>query len=106
MFYVAAGFLVYCLYSVVSYLPSLKGTSWVIPLGLLCAVVANALWLILARQTTDPSRLLTLALWWDLAVVVSSVAVPLLFFGATLSSRGWVGLGFIVAGAILLRPGG
>lgn len=95
----------YGLYAWLCFNPALKSLSWTKSVGLLTAVLANILWIFLAHNTTDPSKLLFYAMVWDAIVTLSSILVPVFCFGSTLTTLGWTGLGTVVMGLFLMKLG-
>lgn len=98
------GFIVYSLAVVLSYSDRLKNTSWVFfSLGLVLAVIANVLWLWIARTTQIPSELYIRALVWDSMIVGTYTLVPIMMLGVRLSSTAIIGIFIIIVGIAITK---
>lgn len=97
--------LLYGLYSWLCFNPALKGMPWAKWAGLAMAILANMVWIFLAHRTMDPSTLLYYGMVWDAIVTASSILIPVLFFGSSLTPIGWTGMGIVVLGILLMKLG-
>jgi drug/metabolite transporter (DMT)-like permease len=97
--------LVYGLYTYVSFSPELKGSNLIVYLGLLCAVLANVVWVFLAKDTTDNNKLIRYALYWDSLIIIITLLVPVILFGIRFSVLQLVGLIATILGLALIKIG-
>lgn len=95
--------LVYMCSAYMSYSPTIKASPWYFVVGIILANIANILWMILAKNTTDNSKLVLYGLFWDSILTFSFLLTPFLFFDIKLSMPQMVGIGFIVTGIILTK---
>jgi multidrug transporter EmrE-like cation transporter len=72
------------------------------PLGLTLALVANYLWLSIARASGSPSETQTNGFIWDGIIVLSYALIPL-FYGARLSPLQMLGVALVVAGMVIVK---
>lgn len=97
------GFFIYCLQASFVYLVHLKTSSWYYLVGLLCPVLANILFLTLARLAGSQSATMAWAALWDTGILVAYFIVPVLFFGVRPSPVGYFGLSLLLAGALIMK---
>jgi hypothetical protein len=95
--------LIYLLYAWICYNPAIKDHTWGTWLGISCAIAANALWLYIAKTTLEPRRLLTYAMFWDVIVTGTSIAIPIWLFNVRMHLQGWAGMLLIIGGLYLLK---
>lgn len=95
--------IVYISSAYMSYSPTIKASSWYFIVGIILANIANILWMILAKNTTDNSKLVLYGLFWDSILTFSFLLTPFLFFDIKLSMPQMVGIGLIIAGIICTK---
>lgn len=94
------------IYSISAYISNSKvaqAANWYYPLGIALAVVANLIWLTIAKNSAGPSETLMKALYWDIMLSMCFIWVPLMVFNAQLSGYGYLGIVFILAGIALTK---
>jgi drug/metabolite transporter (DMT)-like permease len=97
------GMLLYGAIAYTSYSEALKASKYYFLIGLGAALVANLIWLLIARAEPDSSKLMIKGLFWDSMLTIVYIVVPLLLFKANLSMTQSAGLGLIVMGLILTK---
>jgi hypothetical protein len=100
------GALIYAIYAILCYHPTLKGSQITLWGGLTCALAANFLWIVLAKATHDPNRLIFYALIWDMIVIAVGVGIPLALYASKPSATMISGLILMAIGLILVKVGG
>lgn len=95
--------LIYISSAYMSYSPTIKASSWYFIVGIILANITNFMWMVLAKNTTDNSKLLLYGLFWDSIITFSFLLTPFLFFDIKLSMPQMIGIGFIVTGIILTK---
>jgi hypothetical protein len=80
----------------ICYIPAIKSSQCFMPIGLVCGLLANYLWLTIARSTSVNGEVLKLGIYWDAMLTMVYVLVPAIVFGARLS--GWQMIGSILIG--------
>lgn len=104
MLFLLAGLCAYFVYGLVVYGP-VRDTRAALPLGLLCALAANAIWLSLCRYLGDKGHIFFYAFAWDLVVIAATILVPTCVFGQRCSPVGWLGVALCVAGVCCVKLG-
>ena len=99
------GMAVYISSVLVSYSTSLKQTNWYFPIGLSLAIVANTMWLYIAKHSSVKDDLYVRGLVWDAMIVSAYVIVPLIWYGVRPTGYTLAGCIFIVIGLILTKLG-
>lgn len=99
------GFGLYLTYAWTNYYEPFKNSKWFFPVGLGLALLANAVWLYIAKNTSNPPTLLLRALYWDVIVLASSLIIPFAIFGTKVSMMQGAGIFLIVAGIVLTKMG-
>jgi uncharacterized membrane protein len=80
-----------------------RGTWWFIPVFMVFPILSNLLWLKFTSTSNDPAEKYIVAQWWDLTVLMAMAVIPPLLLGASMPSpRFWLGVSFIVTGALLV----
>ena len=75
-----------------------------IPIGLGLAVIGNLIWLVMSKIILDNKvSILYYGLAFDAVVTISTILVPVLFFGVRLSSFAWCGVGLTLLGLFILK---
>lgn len=97
------GILVYSLVAVTSYSETVKASPYYFAFGIALGVIANFCWLHIARQETDPSKLVLTGLYWDIMLTVVYMIIPMMFFGARLTLTQGLGVAAILLGIILTK---
>lgn len=97
------GFLIYCAYAQLGFTESMRSSSWYIPLGLVCSISANLMWMLLVRFLADNKAITVAAFRWDAVVILAALVVPLLFHGVKLNGLQWAGIGLILSGLTLTK---
>lgn len=99
----ALGMLIYCLSAYTSFNAEFKKSNWFFVAGLGMSILANLIWMNIAKNTEDVSRLAVIGLYWDSMIVLAFLFVPMLVFGMELTTTQWVGVGLIVAGIFVTK---
>jgi multidrug transporter EmrE-like cation transporter len=63
-----------------SYYSPFKNSPWYFPVGLGAAIVANFIWMSIAKEELDTSALVIKGVTWDAMLIMCYVLVPILFF--------------------------
>lgn len=95
--------IIYGITAYMSYSETIKASSWYFIVGIILANIANIMWMILAKNTTDNSKLVVYGLIWDSILTLSFLLTPFLFFDIKLSMTQTIGLGLIIAGIICTK---
>ena len=98
--------ILYTIYGYLVFNPLLKQSSWVLWLGLICALVANFVWIKLATNTLEPLKLLQYGLYWDLVITSITIMVPIFLFKVEFSYLQLVGLFVTIIGLVVMKLGG
>jgi hypothetical protein len=104
LFY-SIGFLLYALSATLSYSERAKVSAWYFPVGIAMAIVANLIWLHIAKISTVGSETFVRGLIWDSMIVMCYVIVPILFYGVRLNGIAGLGAVMIVVGIFLTKMG-
>lgn len=96
------GSLVYLQLATLSYSKDFQAKNWFLPVGLALAVIANLVWLIIARREPSTEALLIKGLLWDVMLTGCYLIVPI-FLGVQLTLIQIFGIILIVAGMILTK---
>jgi multidrug transporter EmrE-like cation transporter len=91
------GAMVYVVAVSICYVPAVKDGPFFFPIGLICGLLANYLWLSIARQSDQSSTLLH-SLYWDAMLTAMYAVIPILFFNVRVTGNQLVGLLLILAG--------
>lgn len=97
------GVLTYAIAVSICYLPAVKSSPYYFPIGLACGVVANALWLDIARKVGSNDRILLHGFYWDAMIIMMYALVPVVITDVRLSSTSILGLLLIVTGIVLTK---
>jgi len=101
----AIGTLIYTFYAWLTFSPSMKMSSYLIPLGIGMAVAGNFLWIMMARSIHQPAVLVYYGMLWDSMITVSFILVPIVFFGVRFNLISGIGCGLVLAGLTLMKLG-
>lgn len=93
----------YGLIAYTSYSKELKASPYYFLIGLVGALVANLIWLWISKTETDTNQLMIKGLFWDSALTLIYLIVPLMIFEARLSTTQWVGLGLVLIGLTVTK---
>jgi len=105
MWMLILGTIVYSAYAWLTFKPELKVSAYLIPIGLSLAVFGNLLWILLARSTHDPAKLIVYGMLWDTMITLAFLLVPMMFFGVRFTAIGGVGCGLVVVGLLMMKLG-
>lgn len=97
------GGLVYLQLASLSYSKDLQSKPWYLPVGLVLAVLANLVWLVIARREPTPEGLLIKGLIWDVLLTGCYLIIPILFYQVQLTLIQIFGIILIVSGMILTK---
>lgn len=101
--YFVIGFIAYCLSAFISHLKEFHSSVWYYVTGITIAVVANILWLTIAKNSPNSTFTTYAALYWDIMISVCFLIVPLLLFDVKLSNYGILGVILILVGIGLTK---
>lgn len=99
------GLITYVTSASISFIEPLKRSAWFYPIGLILALIANIIWLHIARTTLDKELVYIRGLVWDAMIVGAYVAIPVIFFGVRLSGVALLGVTLIITGLVLTKLG-
>lgn len=99
------GTVVYSAYAWLTFKPELKVSAYLLPIGLSLAVVGNLLWILLARSTQEPGKLIVYGMAWDAMITLSFLLVPIMFFGVRFTVVSGVGCGLVGLGLLMMKLG-
>ena len=97
------GFVAYSVYSMLLYTSAYKTTSWFLYACLLCAIIANASYVLISKRVPTASNLFLIALLWDLMLITVQVGYPILNGLIPAKPLLFVGVGMVIAGTILVN---
>lgn len=97
------GFITYLGLASASYSKAFQSSRWFFPVGALAAMMANVLWLSIAKSEPSASELVIKGLYWDVMLTATYMLVPIMFFGAEITLRQYAGIGLIIIGIILVK---
>lgn len=103
IFLFLSAILLYFLSAFVSYSPSIKSSQYFLIYGLGLALICNLIWLWIAKNTQDVSKLAIYGLYWDSIITFSFLAVPVLLFGVSFTKMQVLGVFLILAGIVLTK---
>ena len=103
LFYLVPSFLVYGAYTFVTYSKSIRDSSYYLPLGLAAAVLANVIWMFMARNLGTAKSIFYWGLALDITLTASTIIVPVMFFGVSPSKTSAVAIMMILTGIVLLK---
>ncbi len=95
--------IIYIFSAYMSHSPTIKLSSWYFIVGIILANITNILWMILAKNTTDNSKVLLYGLVWDSIITFSFLLTPFLFFDIKLTMPQIIGVCLMVIGIILTK---
>lgn len=99
------GFVVYLIMAWTTYYLPFKETKFFFPAGIAFAIIANFIWLSIARATPEASVLLMRGLYWDVMLTSCYLLVPFVLFGAKVALLQALGIALIILGIILTKLG-
>ena len=94
VFYVTLAFLSYSNFKYSTY-------GWVV--AAVSGAAANIIWFSIARNTSDPTKLAVLGIYWDVMLTSIYLIVALWFFDARFTLSQTIGIILIVIGIILIK---
>lgn len=97
------GALAYAVAVSICYIPAIKAGPWYFPTGILCGIAANAIWLHLAKNQIDNSRILVAGFYWDTMIIITYTLIPVVLFGVRVSWTTAAGLVLIGLGIFLTK---
>jgi multidrug transporter EmrE-like cation transporter len=83
--------------------PEFKETSWTYWVTLAFSLINTVIWIGITKVTLEAKQLLMYAIYWDVGVILTALAVPLIFFGAKLNLQEAIGLVLIIIGLFTLK---
>jgi drug/metabolite transporter (DMT)-like permease len=101
----AIGTLIYTIYAWLTFSPSMKASSYLIPLGISMAIAGNYLWITMARSIQQPAELVYYGMLWDSMITLSFILVPIVFFGVRFNLVSGIGCGLVLVGLTLMKMG-
>lgn len=99
------GAAIYGSYAWVTFNPSFKDSWYLVPVGLVLAIMGNLLWILIAKRTSSPAELTVYGMAWDTMITVSFVLVPVVLFGVRFSGVSGLGLILAILGIFLMKVG-
>jgi multidrug transporter EmrE-like cation transporter len=102
---IALGTVIYSLYAWLTFKPELKVSAYLMPIGLSLALIGNLLWILLAKSTQEPAKLIMYGMMWDTMITLSFLLVPMMFFGVRFTLVGGVGCALVVVGLLMMKLG-
>lgn len=97
------GFILYILSAILSYSAKAKLALWYFPVGIVLAIIANCIWLYIAKSSNIGHETFIRGLVWGSMIVICYVAVPIMFYGVRVSGMTALGALMIVAGIFLTK---
>lgn len=97
------GILIYCAMAYISYEVGFKSSIYYFPVGLILALLANFIWLTIAKRTLDTKELFIYALIWDICLTLSYFVTPLVLFNLSLDIKHVIGVILIILGIIAIK---
>ena len=97
------GMSIYLLMAFASYSTWLKESKIYFPLGILAAIIANFIWLSIAKSEVNPSVLMIKGLVWDAMLTGCYLLVPILFFNARFTFVQGLGVILVIIGLLLTK---
>ena len=73
------------------------------PLGVFMGCLLSVIWFWVAKHIHNKDKMYIFNLTWDSMMLLIYYLLPLIFFGSKLDRWGWIGLGLITLGAVILR---
>lgn len=86
-----------------SYSESIKNSPHYYLYGASAAIVANLIWLSIAKSELNPSKLVLTGLYWDVMLTMCYLIVPIILFNAKITNLQYLGIGVIITGIILTK---
>ena len=105
LFYLFA-LVVYSASVALSYSNYAKAQSWYFPVGVGMAMLANFVWMYIAKTTIGSHEIYLRGLYWDFIIVGCYAFIPVLFFGVSFNGIKAFGVALTVVGMILTKFGG
>lgn len=100
--YYFVGMIIYTLSAIMSYSVKAQAAKWYFPVGIAMAMLANFIWLYIAKNSIGHQTMIR-GLIWDSMIVMCFVAVPISMYGVKLTSTTLLGVSLIVVGIILTK---
>jgi multidrug transporter EmrE-like cation transporter len=97
------GLMMYGVLATASYNETFKASNWFFPVGIVSAVIANVLWMSIAKAEPNSSHLMVKGLIWDSMLMLVYLVVPLLFFGARFTLMQSFGVGLTLIGLLCTK---
>lgn len=101
-FYYIVGLVIYTLSAMMSYSNKAQSAKWYFPVGVGMAMLANFLWLHIAKISVGHETFVR-GLVWDSMIVMCYVLVPIILYGIRLTGFTALGAALIVAGMFLTK---
>jgi drug/metabolite transporter (DMT)-like permease len=105
MLMLAIGTVIYTSYAWLTFAPSMKASSYLIPLGITMAIAGNFLWIMMARSIHQPAALVYYGMLWDSMITISFILVPIIFFGVRFNFVSGIGCTLVLVGLTLMKLG-
>lgn len=99
------GTITYSVYAWLTFKPELKMSMYLIPTALCLAIFGNLLWILLAKSTESPAKLIIYGMAWDTMITLSFLLVPIVFFGVRFSPVAGLGCTMVVVGLLIMKLG-
>lgn len=99
------GALCYILSVVVSNSTRLQSTPYYLLVGISISIVANLLWLTIAKHSLDQHQRYLNGLYWDSMIVLAYALLPLYLYNVRLSWSATLGVILMLVGMVLTKVG-
>lgn len=96
--YFILAFFLYVFSAYLSFSPFIKKQWYFVYLGICISLVCNLLWLHIAKNTENVSKLTIYGLYWDSLITFCFLSVPFLFFDVQFTYKQILGICFIILG--------
>ncbi len=83
--------------------PGAQNFSRVLIAGCMAGAISHASWIFLTKRLADVDKIFMYGFYWDAAIIVAALAIPMIFFHVKPSLYQWAGVGLITIGTILIK---
>lgn len=100
------GAILYSIAVCLAYSGSFKESKWYFLIGIAVGVLANYIWLWIAKHSPDKHQIYISGLIWDSVLVGAYTLIPIMFFGVRFTNLTALGVILIVSGFLVIKIAG
>ena len=96
---------IYSVPVIMSYYEPARQSTWLWPVSISCALLADVLWIYLVKQINHNDKIAYWSFIWDLTYNLIIFIVPIFVFQVKMSPLSYAGITIMFIGGILLKVG-